>query len=107
MATNREMFRVNNDSEDIVGSVNLNERERKVWDKGWADGQEYMRQIHVRNGYAARGMRVPGTFPSELEREKFLEHADSDLDPYSEKEDEICIEAFNNACLAGHPILDS
>lgn len=108
MATNRDMFKNNpDDISPLVESINLTEREKKVWDKGWVDGQEYMRQIHVQNGYAARGIRVPSSFPGSIERGKFLELADSGSGPFSPEEDEIYIEAFTNACLAGYPILDS
>lgn len=103
MTTNKEFLWGKSDTEDIVDGVNLNERQRTVWDKGWADGQEYMRQMHVQNGYAARGLRVPGMFPSAQERESFLEQADLGQDPYSEEEDEIYMKAFTNACLAGYP----
>lgn len=87
--------------------MDLTANERVVWDKGWQDGVEYMRQIYVQNGYSARNIRVSGCLPSEQERHTFWEQAEVRLGPFTDKENEIYDVAFNNACLGGYPPRDA
>lgn len=107
MSVSRELLRRDGEAEGVTSELRLTERGRQVWDKGRRDGEEYMRQIYVREGYKARGARVQDTVPGRQDRERFLEQADQELGELSAEDDNIYTLSFNNACLAGYPPQDA
>ncbi|MBP9686573.1 MAG: hypothetical protein KBD66_02110 [Candidatus Doudnabacteria bacterium] len=90
------------------GFVDLKtERERVVWRRGEEDSREFMRGLSVRQGYTARGVKVPPVTATPAEELHFYQKAWLKIGPLTSAEDALYLRAFRNTCLEGYPHKDS
>lgn len=84
-----------------------NEREETVWKRAEADAREFLRGVSVRQGYGARGVRVPSMSPTEAEELIFYQKAWTNIGPFTRSEEALYLRSFRNTCLEGYPHADS
>lgn len=88
----------------VDGAVELHsERERVIWDRAQADAQEFLRGVSVRQGYASRGVHVPGLVPTLDEVTVFFRQAKIAMGPFTIPEADLYAQSFRLGCQTGYP----
>lgn len=88
----------------IDGAVELHsDREQAIWDRAQADAQEFLRGVSVRQGYAARGVRLQGLEPTLDEITVFFRKAKIAMGPFTIPEADLYSQAFYLSCQTGYP----
>lgn len=94
--------------ESVDGAVELHTpRERDIWDRAYADAQEFLRGVSVRQGYASRGVHVPGLVPTLDEMTVFFRQAKIAMGPFTIPEADLYARSFRLGCQTGYPFGNS